>query len=69
MAEWISVKDRLPEKGQEVLAYRGGFIGDLMDVYTYLGDDRWEDDYGYWETAETEGITHWTPLPEPPKGE
>ncbi len=66
MAEWISVKDRLPNEGQEVLCYGGG---NLMNVYIYLDDDCWEDEYGYWETAESEGITHWMPLPEPPKGE
>lgn len=69
MTEWISVKDRLPNKGQDVLIYRSGFRVDLMNVHMYLGEDRWEDEYGYWETTETEGITHWMPLPEPPKGE
>ncbi len=69
MAEWISVKDRLPEKEQEVLCYCGEFIGDLIKVYTYMGNDKWEDDYGYFGSAKEEGISHWMPLPEPPKGE
>ena len=64
MAEWISVKDRLPEKYEE-----GGFRGGLMDVYTYIGDNDWEDDYGYYNKAEEEGITHWMPLPSPPNAE
>jgi hypothetical protein len=63
---WISVDERLPEKGQEVLAYRGDFRGDMMNTYTYLGTGDWEDDYGYRGSAKHEGITHWMPLPEPP---
>ena len=65
--EWISVDERLPDKRQEVLAYRGDFNGDMMNVYTYLGSANWEDDYGYRGSTEHEGITHWMPLPEPPK--
>jgi hypothetical protein len=66
-SEWISVEDRLPDKGQEVLAYRGDFNGDMMNTYTYLGRKNWEDDYGYRGSTVHEGITHWMPLPEPPK--
>lgn len=68
-SEWISVEDRLPDKGQEVLAYRGDYNGDMMNTYTYLGRKNWEDDYGYRGSTEHEGITHWMPLPVPPKGE
>lgn len=35
----------------------------MMDVYTYKGDDVWEDSYGYWQTTEDEGITAWKLLP------
>ena len=66
--EWISVEERLPDKGKEVLAYRGDFNGDMMNTYTYLGSGNWEDDYGYRGSTEHEGITHWMPLPEAPKG-
>ena len=67
--EWISVEDRLPEENTDVLIYRGGFIGDLMNVYTYNGHNEWEDEYGYWSRTEDEGITHWMYLPEPPTEE
>lgn len=67
MSKWIPVTERLPEEGSEILVSRGGFIGSMMNVYSYLGEDRWEDDYGYFGTAEEEGITHWMPLPEPPE--
>jgi hypothetical protein len=66
-SEWISVEDRLPEENTDVLIYRGGFRGDLMNVYTYMGHNEWEDEYGYWSITDDEGITHWMPLPEPPK--
>ena len=66
---WISVDERLPDKMQEVLAYRGEFRGGMMNVYTHLGNGNWEDDYGYRGNTEHEGITHWMPLPEAPKGE
>lgn len=67
--KWIPVSERLPNKNDDVLCSRGNHIGALMDVYTYKGDDQWEDSYGYFSTAEYEGITHWMPLPEAPKGE
>lgn len=65
--KWISVEDRLPEENTDVLIYRGGFRDDLMNVYTYMGHNEWEDEYGYWSRTDDEGITHWMPLPEPPK--
>lgn len=57
--EWISVEDRLPEPGVDVLAaYRDRHIN--MGT---AGDDWLEEDIedGY--------ITHWMPLPEPPREE
>lgn len=65
LGKWISVKDRLPKKDQEILVYRGHHSG-LMNVYTYIGDNEWEDDYGYWGRTDDEGITHWMLLPAPP---
>ena len=67
--KWISVKERLPEYDDEVLCFRGEHIGVLIDVYTYKGDDKWEDTYGNWWYGDLEGITHWMPLPEAPKAE
>lgn len=60
--EWISVEDRLPEDNTDVLVYRGS----LISVYTYIGHNEWEDDYGYWSRTDDENITHWMPLPQPP---
>lgn len=61
MSEWISVKDRLPEEGKNVLCL------DSSDNYYSVG---WIED-GLWEDGEFVGIdfTHWMPLPEPPAGD
>ncbi len=59
--KWISVKDRLPEPGSYVLV----FTDDHCD-YTAHYD-------GYWwlsgKPALSYKVTHWMPLPEPPKEE
>ena len=55
--KWISVKERLPDKTGLVLGYGIG-LGVLL-VYYEVGVIR-----SGWQS-----ITHWMPLPEPPKGE
>lgn len=71
--EWISVEDRLPEKGQIVLFHqKDGFIycaeyfagNSIMSTGWFIDSDCWE----------AEEATHWMPLPEapdsrPPEGE
>lgn len=55
--DWISVEDRLPEPGVDVFAaYRNRHI-----TMGTAGDDWLEEDF------EDGNITHWMPLPEPPK--
>lgn len=58
--EWISVKDRLPKNDEIVIIctdknfiYAGELIGDTW----FLDNDSW-----------TATVTHWMPLPQPPKG-
>ena len=53
--EWISVNDRLLDVGKFVLIYNeiNGVCLDYHDGVTF----------GYYD------VTHWMPLPEPPKGE
>ena len=61
--EWISVKDRLPDHktqciGYFEVAYSYGF--NINEVF--YNDGRW-----FWDLDSIENITHWMPLPEPPK--
>lgn len=66
-AEWISVKERLPEQNQRVLVcgVRGG-----VQICRY-----WENrDYGgglqfmfFTNKQKSITVTHWMPLPEPPE--
>ena len=67
--EWISVKDRLPEKHDRfICTYKFNsnsemqFVG-VLDYYA-------SDQYPHWQ-HESAGVivTHWMPLPKPPKGE
>ena len=59
MAEWISVKDRLPMKNDRVLVYRPEMKeSDVGAVSVQFG----------WNCRRNKtDITHWMPLPEPPK--
>ena len=51
---WISVEERLPEKNGKTLVYDLRFgIGSAFFCY-----DSWDD---------MDNVTHWMPLPEPPK--
>lgn len=64
--EWISVEERLPEDGGEALIY-----GDKVGIYTAYYDL----DYGFYgfgdpdecSCIDNSDVTHWMPLPEPPK--
>lgn len=56
---WIPVTERLPEQGQEVIVYDGGVLKPKVFCYLF-----WNPNYDNWAR-----VTHWMPLPEPPKGE
>ena len=60
--EWISVKDRLPEDQEEVLVCTRSKNGIRNIDKGYMAIDR----FIHRGCAE---VTHWMPLPEPPKGE
>lgn len=61
---WISVKDRLPEKGVEVLVW--SWHTKLTRVWTLDEGGVWEDEYGYLQ--DFEDVTHWMPIPPTPEG-
>lgn len=57
--QWISVKDRLPNFDQTVLAYSGKEWG--IGLAFLHDDEKWYGDCG--------DVTHWMPLPAPPEAE
>ena len=61
--EWISVKDRMPKGGAIVLCNTDYFVEVLQwDERA----DMWVDQY---RSYRKNYVTHWMPLPPPPKGE
>ena len=74
--QWISVEDRLPEDkvdGETVLAAVSGkprenieLIGALMTAGYFTGEGWVINEYPEWENPT---VTHWMPLPQPPKEE
>lgn len=60
-SKWISVKDRLPEDDCPVLVTCGKGYRSFIARYDHV----WK----CWKVSHTLRITHWMPLPEPPKGE
>lgn len=61
-SKWISVEERLPEEGVSVLIYGFGCV----DI-GWVIDTGWRSEYiNDYDEGE---ITHWMPLPEPPKEE
>lgn len=64
--QWISVEERLPEPFVSVLGYcpECDPLPPVHEVYM--------NGFGLWCSAQVYGmgeVTHWMPLPEPPKGE
>ncbi len=58
---WISVKERLPEVGKKVIVARD----EKVEQGVYRGVNGWWKVYG----TNTKSVTHWMPMPQPPKGE
>jgi len=78
MPQWISVKDRLPEEGVWVLGYYSIYENDIYDVgvvkrfvHTWAEANIWLTNHkdGPLTYEEVDSITHWMPLPAPPKEE
>ena len=64
--EWISVKDRLPEDGEYVvcIAKRNPFSR-FMPMVARIEKNGWANPITEQYISE---ITHWIPMPQPPKG-
>ena len=64
--EWISVKDRLPEPWKPVLIYS---LHDFCESAVYIGvPGKWRVTWNH-EMLDADSVTHWMPIPMPPKGE
>jgi len=64
--EWISVKDRLPEEGKQVMTYDKNF-GYRVD---YMIKTKNMEELYVWCNrliTEWESVTHWQPLPKAPQ--
>lgn len=66
MSEWISVKDRLPEKIGYYLCY---LDNDTIKVCKFTCGIRNDSLYWRWDNQNWTAVTHWMQLPEPPKEE
>ena len=64
--QWISVKDRLPEKSGYYLYFSKYPHGGLQDG---IGVSYFQHKVKEWKKVYTPTVTHWMPLPEPPNGE
>lgn len=66
MGEWTSVDERLPLNIQSCIVYRKGLS--VCNMYWDSRECCWfQDGYGFESDEKYTDITHWMPLPEPPK--
>ena len=77
MSEWISVGERLPDVAPVLVCFLEPFFGKLsseIGVGYYDSPNEYDDSSGrgwlFWLNDRKilgGGVTHWMPLPEPPK--
>ena len=61
-SKWIPVSERLPKRNEKVLVCDAR--EDYVSIWENFDDGLWFGDEITWAT---EDITHWMPMPEPPK--
>ena len=59
MSEWSSVKERLPRCGERGLVTEGNGVFEAVLSISH--------NWSRFGIGWAEGVTHWMPLPEPPK--
>lgn len=71
--KWISVEERLPELDTEVLCFMDECIevGKLVDrrAFEERNSVCLNPIWHFCDCIDDLGVTHWMPLPEPPKGD
>ena len=65
VSEWISVKDGLPEIGEDVLVVYEGRITRTWALNKMCGENIWEDERGHW--CYVKDTDYWMPIPELPE--
>ena len=65
MNEWIPVTERLPEHFRPVIVCRERGKGEYIVEQGFKDVGDWWKVYG----TRTKNVTHWMPMPEPPKEE
>lgn len=63
--QWIPVTERLPEHGEIVLAFGKRHATSGM----FRGTSPTKPNWWHWKGNMYKEVSHWMPLPEPPKGE
>ena len=78
--EWISVKEKLPDKNGNYLCYIKSFYGNIMSIYSFALNLKKVDEYDFygkkrcgWYNYDSEygyyevgDVAYWMPLPEAP---
>ncbi len=67
MGEWISIQESKPSDGAYVLCYVNDIVSGWVELLKYEGKGVWVDAINADEYDPI--VTHWMPLPEPPKDE
>ena len=82
-SKWISVKERLPEEDGQYLVFEKSCYGTQTRTLRFAKNAKKVDKYDFvlywknvwyrydseWGHITIDTVTHWMPLPEPPKGE
>ena len=67
MAEWISVDNKKPDDNQRVIAFVDSYFVVLAHFRRGTFYDVVKDGDGIFFETVSRDVTHWQPLPEPPK--
>lgn len=65
--EWIDVNERLPRHHKSVLMFDSDT--DMMVGYYDSKIQLWQGEYNEYVYDKATKVTHWMPLPEPPKND
>jgi hypothetical protein len=69
VSEWVSVKERLPVANQRVFVACDNDVVVVAEIShgIFVGSTRWIFEANHHSRHYEPEVTHWMPLPEPPK--